>query len=324
MAAVVLGGCGLLDGQTYTLYRYIDTKYSLASQEKINEYDQISDSKVAMTVSSIVMPATYEVTCKLTYSYTAYVFGGIYGGGAFTQKVTETQTSKATALMINNDGYLITNAHVVTLSSSNKAFNNLKYEGWDIQLNLADTSTTFSASVVSYDEALDLALLKIDTSKVDVTTLPKAVFYNVADPSLDNIEGAPKLYYGEIAVAIGNAYGYGLSVTQGVVSAPTRYFSDGSNVTRAIQTDASINEGNSGGPLCNAFGRVIGINSFKIAETTTDNMGFAIPTYVVFEYINSVNDGTSQGVILANKPAVKYFYTNFREYSESHILSNNT
>ncbi len=322
LMCVALSGCTGQSGQSYTLYRYINTKYSLASQEKIDEYKDISSSQIAMAVASIIMPVTYELSCTLTYSYTSYVWGGFHPSGATTEKVTQTQTSQATAILINKEGYLITNAHVITLSSSNTVYPNLKYENWDISLNLADTNTSFSATVISYDEELDLAILKINPNQIDTSTLENAVFYKMTDPSLDNSSDAIKLYYGEPTVAVGNSYGYGLSVTQGVVSAPIRYFTSGATVIKAIQTDATINEGNSGGPLCNAYGRVIGINSFKISKSTVDNMGFAIPTYVILDYINSVNDGTSNGTVIVSYPNVSYFYTVEREYSNNNIYSN--
>ncbi len=90
-------------------------------------------------------------------------------------------------------------------------------------------------------------------------------------------------------IAVGNAYGYGIAVTQGVVSAPVRFFESGSIVIQAIQTDAAINEGNSGGPLCNRWGAVVGITAFKIVSDTSENLGYAIPANVIMAFIDSLD-----------------------------------
>lgn len=324
LVTVILGsGCSSLIGGDYTLYKYIDTTVSLADKTILDSYDKINSSEAAMSVATIIMPATYEVTAVISFTYTSYSFGGFRPGGSVSQTVSSTATSTATAVMINQEGYLVTNAHVVTLSDSSYAYNDLKYVGWDITLKLADSDVEIKADVIAYDIDLDLAILKINTNKtkVDMSSLGYGVFYNITAPDTTTTNPV-KLCYGEIAVAVGNAYGYGIAITQGLVSAPLRYFANGSKVTRAIQTDASINEGNSGGPLCNAFGRILGINSFKIAADSVDNLGFAIPTYVVLEYINSVNSETSGGVLLVKNQNIKYYYTNLREYSNEHIQTN--
>ena len=110
-----------------------------------------------------------------------------------------------------------------------------------------------------------------------------------------------------MVVAIGNANGYGISVTQGVVSAPYRNFTSSGINTVAIQTDAAINEGNSGGPLANKYGAIIGINSFKTVTSTSESLGFAIPSYVVLSYIEEVNQDLNLNI--------KYYYTNERAYN---------
>ncbi|MEG2117475.1 MAG: trypsin-like peptidase domain-containing protein, partial [Clostridia bacterium] len=104
------------------------------------------------------------------------------------------------------------------------------------------------------------------------------------------------LSFGEPCVAIGNAKGYGLAVTEGVISAPIQYYNLSSRdnaLTAAVQHSAAINQGNSGGPLFNMYGLVVGINSFKLTSATSevaiDGMGFAIPSAVAKDYVNGLN-----------------------------------
>ena len=102
------------------------------------------------------------------------------------------------------------------------------------------------------------------------------------------------LSYGEPCIAIGNAQGYGLATTEGVISAPIQYYkltSRDEALTSAVQHSAAINPGNSGGPLFNMYGQVIGINSFKLtgnSDLAIDGMGFAIPTAVAKDYVNGL------------------------------------
>ncbi len=198
------------------------------------------------------------------------------------------ETSSGTGFIISSDGYILTNAHVVTYSSS--IFQGVgpngsskesvkpvpeltaKFEGLDISYNL---------EVIAYDTELDLAVCKfVDMpTKLHVTKFGNSV----------------ELQYGEPCVAIGNAQGYGLAVTEGIVSAPIQYYnlsSRGGALTAAVQHSAAINPGNSGGPLYNMYGFVIGINSFKLTGNTKvaiDGMGFAIPSAVAKDYVNGLN-----------------------------------
>lgn len=300
----------------FSLSKVIENNISLATQSDLEDYFEINDDNAAVASAAIVMPATYEVTCEISFTYT-------YRFGMGTTQRSGSITQAATAFAINEQGYLVTNAHVLLYADS--GYSNLKYTGWNIKVNLADSDVLFSADVVAYDEDLDLAVLKMDLSAVSYGQLDYAVFYNITDPAKSgyDADSAVKLLYGETAIAVGNAYGYGIGVTKGVVSAPLRVFAyDGGNVVKAIQTDAAINSGNSGGPLCNAFGRVIGINSFKIVDETTDNMGYAIPSYVVLGYIDALNAGTAKGVVLQRGETIAYYYTNERGYSQEGILSN--
>jgi serine protease Do len=122
------------------------------------------------------------------------------------------------------------------------------------------------ATLVGRDPQTDLAVIKVDPANLSVAEL--------GDSS--------KLKVGELAVAIGSPMGteYAGSVTAGIISGLNRKVSVGDNTIKLIQTDAAINPGNSGGALVNSEGKVIGINTIKLAETTVEGMGFAIPINV--------------------------------------------
>lgn len=162
---------------------------------------------------------------------------------------TSEGTSVGSGFIVTSDGYIVTNQHVISDSNN-------------ITISLNDNST-HTGKVVWSDSTLDLAVLKIDATGLAAVTL--------GDSS--------KTLVGESVVAIGNPMGlkYQRSVTSGIVSALNRSLMVDSNMIAEdlIQTDASINAGNSGGPLCNAKGEVIGINTYKNYEA--EGMGFALP-----------------------------------------------
>ena len=264
-------------------------------------------NEATIYVSSKVIPSTVEITSTVYYSYVRY-YGGFFGG-AQKQTVNNSQTGRATGFFINEEGYFLTNAHVVTLEDAD-SYNNLEYTSWDIEINFADSSITYKAEVVAYDVDLDLAILKADPEEIG--EISYVTFFNLTHPDSEeySTENGIRLLYGERAVAIGNANGYGIAVTEGVISAPVRLFTSGSTRILAIQTDAAINQGNSGGPLVNKYGYVIGINSFKIVtNSTSESLGFAIPTYVVLDYINSINQ--------ISEKYISYYYTAERAYNSS-------
>lgn len=164
-------------------------------------------------------------------------------------------------VIVSEDGYILTNAHVV------------QQEGSELQVIFADTSTA-DASLVYYDDSLDLAVIKVDK-----TGLPAISF---ADS--DEVE------IGDKAIAIGNPTGFNLqsTLTSGYVSGLNRTItmSNGLDMTGLIQTDASINSGNSGGALLNKKGDLIGINTAKAGNT--DGIGFAIPSNTAKQIVDQI------------------------------------
>ena len=186
----------------------------------------------------------------------------------------QTQSSTATAtgfgIIISDDGYILTNNHIVATSSSESYYE--VSDATKVTVTLFNDETEYEAKIIGKDEQTDLAVIKIEK-----TGLSKAEF---ADS--DSIK------VGEFAMAVGNPLGMQSSITCGVVSAVNREVTDSDGKTfKLIQTDAAINSGNSGGALVNSQGKVIGINTLKLSGTGIEGMGFAIP-------INSTTDITSQ------------------------------
>jgi len=193
-------------------------------------------------------------------------------------------SSSGSGFIATADGYVITNAHVITYEQSlNSGFGRPTQTVLrvcpTITCNFKNSTETYNLTVLEYNEDLDIAVCKIANPPANLTPV------KFADSAL--------LQFGEPCVAIGNAQGYGLAVTEGVISAPIQYFalSGKTGKTAAVQHSAAINPGNSGGPLFNMYGYVIGINTFKLSTSTDiaiDGMGFAIPSAVAKDYINGL------------------------------------
>lgn len=166
--------------------------------------------------------------------------------------VTYQGTATGTGIIMSDDGYIITNAHVVEGGSD-----------YQVVLSKELNSETFKAELIGADAQTDIAVLKIDAEN-----LPAAQFGTSSE-----------LVVGEAAIVIGNPLGFELagSVTAGIISALDRKLTVEDREMNLIQTDASINSGNSGGPLINSYGQVIGITSVKINSTYGEGLGFAIP-----------------------------------------------
>ena len=193
----------------------------------------------------------------------------------FGQNATASATATGSGIIISEDGYILTNNHVISTGSEDTSNSNSYYQISDaskITVTLFGDTTEYEASIVGKDEETDLAVIKINK-----TGLTKAEF---ADS--DSIK------VGEFAMAVGNPVGMDSTVTCGIISAVNREVTDSDGKTYTlIQTDAAINEGNSGGALVNSEGKVIGINTLKLSGTGIEGIGFAIP-------INSTTDVTSQ------------------------------
>jgi S1-C subfamily serine protease len=191
------------------------------------------------------------VEIQASFASTYNVLGQQTGGGQ----------ALGTGFVVSKEGYILTNAHVVSESGQAVKTVIVAFHG------SGSHSPTVEGMVVSADESTDVALIKVDPSQT-----PRLVPISFGDSS--------KITVGEQVVAIGNPLGFDSSLSLGVVSATDRDLSSpsGDVITGGIQTDAAINPGNSGGPLIDATGHVIGIN-FQINSQSGGNegIGFAVP-----------------------------------------------
>ena len=169
-------------------------------------------------------------------------------------------TGVGSGVIFKSDGYIVTNNHVIEGAK-------------ELIVSLSD-GRTVNAELIGTDEMTDIAVVKVNASD-----LPVAKFGNSDD-----------VVVGEPAIAIGNPLGLEFqgSVTVGVISALNRTLELSDRRVKLFQTDAAINQGNSGGPLLNADGEVIGINSAKLASNGVEGMGFAIPINTVQSIINEL------------------------------------
>jgi S1-C subfamily serine protease len=178
-------------------------------------------------------------------------------------------TATGSGLVLDKDGYILTNAHVVQGASS-------------VTASFSENGDAVDAEVKGVDTSADLAVLKVDPSQVkDLTPVP------LGDSS--------KVQVGDPVIAIGNPFGFSRTVTTGIVSGLQRQIQapNGFTIPHVIQTDASINPGNSGGPLLDANGRVIGINS-QIATgggQGSVGIGFAIPINTAKKLLSDLKAG---------------------------------
>ena len=218
-----------------------------------------SDEKAlsAQEVYQKVSPAVVTISTKGT-EYKGFFAQNVEGIGS--------------GFIINEDGYILTNYHVVELAISN----NTK----DVTVILSNGEEV-AAKVVNYDQNRDIAMVKLaDGTKV---------------PAVAELGDSDGLYVGQEVVAIGTPLGknFAQTLTKGIVSGVNRNLTtEGGNTGDYIQTDAAINSGNSGGPLINTKGEVIGINTAKLSgqsETTIEGMGFAIPINDAKDRIESLS-----------------------------------
>jgi putative serine protease PepD len=183
-----------------------------------------------------------------------------------------------TGFVVSKDGYILTNAHVVSESGQAASQVTVTFK------SSGSNGTQIPATIVGADESSDVALLKIDPSQA-----PALVPVPLGDSS--------KVQVGEQVVAIGNPLGLDFSLSSGVVSATDRSLQspNGATITGGIQTDAAINPGNSGGPLFDANGDVIGINEQIDSQSGgNEGIGFAVPINTAISVMQQIKDGSLQ------------------------------
>lgn len=253
-AAVLFGAVGgvTMQGTSYLTGKLLgkNTKSTVGTTKTVsNAKLTTSTSTVTSDVSDIVentLPSIVSIT-NMSVQEVQNFFGGI--------SQQESESAGSGIIISQNDSELlvVTNNHVV--------------EGSDTLTVTFNDGNSVEAQINGTDSARDLAVVAVPLDKISDDTMNAIKVATLGD--------SDSLKVGEPAIAIGNALGYGQSVTTGIVSA-TRRTIDGFD-GEYIQTDAAINPGNSGGALLNANGEVIGINSAKINSSAVEGMGFAIP-----------------------------------------------
>lgn len=296
--AVVVTGCALLFGvvssATFLTTNVVGNKVLGLDQKAAKEVSNTTQNKASLTktssvvtsdVSSVVesvMPSIVSITNMSVQQVQSFF------GGTSQQEVT----SAGTGIIIeqtDSELLIVTNNHVVADSN---------------QLTVTfDDQSSVEADIKGTDSAHDLAVIAVQLDKISDDTLDKISVATLGDST--------KLKVGEPAIAIGNALGYGQSVTTGVISATDRESqttdsatgeTTGSSDVKLIQTDAAINPGNSGGALVNANGEVIGINSAKLIGEDVEGIGYAIPISDVTDIItNLMNQETKTKVSEAER-----------------------
>ena len=197
------------------------------------------------------------------------------------REIRQTLQSLGSGFIVDPAGYIVTNQHVVERAA-------------DLKIHVTtNDGKTYNAHYITGDDKTDLAFIKIDAE----TAFP---FIN-----LDNI--SPNLL-GQTVIVVGNAVGYGSSISRGVLSAVKRDITvDDTEYKGLVQTDAAINPGNSGGPVIDLSGRLVGISSAKMAFTPqgvpTQGMGFAIPADVVRDSVNQFKKVAQKQATPKNQPA---------------------
>ena len=247
--------CTLCSGFIGSGVTYLALKDNLTQTKTINvnpsKFDTKSEALSATEAYNKVAPAAVVVSTKSVTQ------------GYFMQ--TQEVEGIGSGFIINEEGYILTNYHVIQGAQ-------------EISVTLSNDVTT-TAQIVNYDENQDVAMIKITDENVEI-------------PATVELGDSDSLQPGEEVIAIGTPLSTELSstVTKGIISATSRSVAVESGVTmNLIQTDAAINAGNSGGPLVNTKGEVVGINSSKISGEAVEGIGFSIPINDIKDKIESLS-----------------------------------
>lgn len=247
----ILGGAFALGHSFGSKDNSITNKETLSQSLKTNDSSPVSSSSAGSTTNTASTTGdktTTEIAKEVgpaVVGIKSKIQGQISLFGGYTQS-----ESQGSGIIISEDGYIVTNNHVV--------------DGASEVTVLLNTGSEYTATVIGTDDETDLAVIKIQPNE---------------DLTVAVLGDSTKVEVGETAIAIGNPMGVEFfgSVTQGIVSAVNRTVEVDTRTMNLIQTDAAINSGNSGGALINSKGEVIGINTVKVSTTGVEGMGFAIP-----------------------------------------------
>ncbi len=254
----------------------------------VTEPDDPEVNKYSLDVSDLVdatMPSLVAIT-NISVKEVQDIFG-MWGFGGNGHSLQQEETSRGTGVIIEQSSkeiLIVTNAHVVAGAET-------------LTVSFVDNNAS-NAIVKGYDESIDIAVIAVNINDIPAETLQvikKASFGKSADIKI-----------GQQVVAIGNALGYGQSVTTGIISAVDRTLSTSS--AKLIQTDAAINPGNSGGALFNMQCEIIGINNSKLVDSNVEGMGFAIPSDIVKPLIDTLLDRAKREKVPAEKSSYLGIY----------------
>ena len=291
ITGIVLGTCfGVPSIKEKITGNNTTSKFSTSSNDvSAGTVDFVSLTKYSDTAvysANKVLPSIVGI--KVTYNVKSSPMFGMFGGGTTTSEAS----ASGSGIIIKEDGYILTNNHVVD-SSSQSTYYDIS-EATSVKVTLFNDDKEYDAKIVGKDSQTDLAVLKIDAEG-----LTAAEFAN-----------SDEVKVGEFAMAVGNPLDLGTTITCGVVSAINREVDDAEDGSKyvVLQTDAAINSGNSGGPLVNANGEVIGITSLKLASTGVEGIGFAIP---INSTVNIIDD-----LITYNKVRRPYIGISGRDLNE--------
>ena len=223
-------------------------------------------SNTAVFAANKILPSIVGI--EVSYTTTS---NSIFGFGSPS---TSTATATGSGIIISEDGYIVTNNHVVDTSSSNSYSYYDISEATSVKVKLYGSDETYDAKIVGKDSQTDLAVLKID--KTDLTAAEFA--------------DSDQAVVGEFVMAVGSPLGLDTTVTTGIISAVNREVESEGTKYVCIQTDAAINSGNSGGALVNSDGKVIGINTLKLSGSGVEGIGFAIPINSTLDVISQLKD----------------------------------
>ena len=247
-----------LDALTNTTTEVASTTSAATTQSlSLTSTASVGNGMDVSTIAENVMPSVVAINISAIVEQQ-----GMFG---YTQQY-EAEGSGSGIIIGENDSELlmVTNNHVVSDATT-------------VNVTFAD-GESYEAQVKSTDRDTELAIVVVKLSDIKESTMNQIKIATIGD--------SDSLKVGEQVVAIGNALGYGQSVTTGIVSAKDR--TNSTNTTPLIQTDAAINPGNSGGALLNMKGEVIGINSSKYSDTTVEGMGYAIPITAVQDRLDDL------------------------------------
>mgnify|MGYP003302351593 CR=1 FL=1 len=242
-------------------------------------------SETGIAVAEKVLPSVVGI--KVEYSVSSI----------FNKNMSSTAEAEGSGIIISEDGYILTNNHIINSSSTSSFYEVGKAN--KVTVTLYNDETEYEGSIIGTDEQTDLAVIKIDKNGLTAASLGDSDSVRV----------------GEFAMAVGNPLGMQSSVSSGMISAVNRKVTTDGVTFTLIQTDTAINSGNSGGALVNSKGEVIGINTLKMSGSGIEGMGFAIP-------INSAKPIYEQ-LVQYNKVKRPYIGISGRDLDEKTAKANN-